>query len=263
MKQKWIALADFGAILFFDLLPMGTIIFVIGTLYICTLGCRKGTKMWQKVTTTDQIMLYDNESLQTVDRKKCIVTAVAGGLMLVLFITETFSVGTVSLIGALICIFGGVVKQKQSFAKLDWNILIWLGCSIGMANVLNESGVIQSCCTALQNALSNTPSPYVVLAGLVVITTIISNFVANTTTVIMVLPFALQFAEQFGWNVTPFVIGITMAAGLSVLTPLSCGFIGMTVRVGYQFSDYVKYGLGFQLLLTASVIVLTFLMYQF
>ena len=79
----------------------------------------------------------------------------------------------------------------------------------------------------------------------------------------MVLPFALQFAEQFGWNVTPFVIGITMAAGLSVLTPLSCGFIGMTVRVGYQFSDYVKYGLGFQLLLTASVIVLTFLMYQF
>ena len=249
--------------LFFDLLPMGTIIFVIGTLYICTLGCRKGTKMWQKVTTTDQIMLYDNESLQTVDRKKCIVTAVAGGLMLVLFITETFSVGTVSLIGALICIFGGVVKQKQSFAKLDWNILIWLGCSIGMANVLNESGVIQSCCTALQNALSNTPSPYVVLAGLVVITTIISNFVANTTTVIMVLPFALQFAEQFGWNVTPFVIGITMAAGLSVLTPLSCGFIGMTVRVGYQFSDYVKYGLGFQLLLTASVIVLTFLMYQF
>ena len=249
--------------LFFDLLPMGTIIFVIGTLYICTLGCRKGTKMWQKVTTTDQIMLYDNESLQTVDRKKCIVTAVAGGLMLVLFITETFSVGTVSLIGALICIFGGVVKQKQSFAKLDWNILIWLGCSIGMANVLNESGVIQSCCTALQNALSNTPSPYVVLAGLVVITTIISNFVANTTTVIMVLPFALPFAEQFGWNVTPFVIGITMAAGLSVLTPLSCGFIGMTVRVGYQFSDYVKYGLGFQLLLTASVIVLTFLMYQF
>lgn len=249
--------------LFFDLLPMGTIIFVIGTLYICTLGCRKGTKMWQKVTTTDQIMLYDNESLQTVDHKKCIVTAVAGGLMLVLFITETFSVGTVSLIGALICIFGGVVKQKQSFAKLDWNILIWLGCSIGMANVLNESGVIQSCCTALQNALSNTPSPYVVLAGLVVITTIISNFVANTTTVIMVLPFALQFAEQFGWNVTPFVIGITMAAGLSVLTPLSCGFIGMTVRVGYQFSDYVKYGLGFQLLLTASVIVLTFLMYQF
>ena len=249
--------------LFFDLLPMGTIIFVIGTLYICTLGCRKGTKMWQKVTTTDQIMLYDNESLQTVDRKKCIVTAVAGGLMLVLFITETFSVGTVSLIGALICIFGGVVKQKQSFAKLDWNILIWLGCSIGMANVLNESGVIQSCCTALQNALSNTPSPYVVLAGLVVITTIISNLVANTTTVIMVLPFALQFAEQFGWNVTPFVIGITMAAGLSVLTPLSCGFIGMTVRVGYQFSDYVKYGLGFQLLLTASVIVLTFLMYQF
>ncbi len=249
--------------LFFDLLPMGTIIFVIGTLYICTLGCRKGTKMWQKVTTTDQIVLYDNESLQTVDRKKCIVTAVAGGLMLVLFITETFSVGTVSLIGALICIFGGAVKQKQSFAKLDWNILIWLGCSIGMANVLNESGVIQSCCTALQNALSNMPSPYVVLAGLVVITTIISNFVANTTTVIMVLPFALQFAEQFGWNVTPFVIGITMAAGLSVLTPLSCGFIGMTVRVGYQFSDYVKYGLGFQLLLTASVIVLTFLMYQF
>lgn len=95
----------------------------------------------------------------------------------------------------------------------------------------------------------------------VLITTIISNLIANTTTVIMVLPFAVQLTTELGIDSVPFIIAITMAAGLAILTPLSCGFIGMTMRLGYKFKDYVRYGMGLQLLLTGSVIVLTKVMY--
>lgn len=248
---------------FFELLPMGAIIFVIGALYICTLGYRRGIRTWGSASEVDNAALDVDNAFNEVNPKKCIITALSGLIMLVMFITEVFSVGTVSLIGALICIFGGVVKQNKAFSKLDWNILIWLGCSIGMANVLNGSGVIQNCCDAVMHILPEAPSPYIILAVFVLLTTIISNLIANTTTVIMILPFAIQLAEQFGWNTIPFVISITMSAGLAILTPLSCGFIGMTVRVGYKFTDYVKYGLVFQLILTISVIVLTFTMYRF
>ena len=101
------------------------------------------------------------------------------------------------------------------------------------------------------------------MIAVVLLTTFASNLIANTTTVIMILPFAIQITEQFGWNTVPFVIGITMAAGFAILTPLSCGFIGMTMRVGYKFKDYVRYGMCMQVILTVSTILLTFIMYRF
>ncbi|MBR1592449.1 MAG: anion permease [Ruminococcus sp.] len=250
-------------IAFFELLPMGAIIFVLGVAYICISGYRNGVRIWGNSAETDNTVLDTVGGFNGVDRKKCIITALSGFIMLILFITETFSVGTVSLIGAMICIFGGAVEQNKAFSRLDWNILIWLGCSIGMANVISESGALKNWCDAVISIIPDSPSPYIMLAAFVLLTTFVSNLIANTTTVIMILPFAIQLAERLGWSTVPFVISITMAAGLSVLTPLSCGFIGMTVRVGYKFSDYVRYGLVFQLILTISVIVLTFMMYEF
>lgn len=248
---------------FFELLPMGTIIFILGMLYICFFGCKKGSVIWGNATNEKEITSIDTSKTKQVDKRKCIVTLSAGIIMLVLFITELFSVGTVSIMGAIICLLGGVVEQKKALSKVDWNILIWLGCSIGMANVLNSSGIVQKCCDKIIAHLSSDTSPYVFLIVLVLLTTLVSNLIANTTTVIMILPFAIQIAEQFEWNTVPFVIGVCMAAGFAVLTPLSCGFIGMTMRVGYKFKDYVRYGMSMQGILTVSTILLTMIMYRF
>ena len=256
-------------ITFFELLPIGAIIFVLGMIYIYCFGYKRGLKIWNnkgveaKSGSSEKDNGKDSIRMKEVDKRKCIITALTGVLMLIMFITETLSVGMVSLIGALICILFGVVEQKKALSKVDWNILIWLGCSIGMANVLNGCGIVQSCCDKLIAHLPADMSPYAFLIAAVLLTTVISNLIANTTTVIMILPFAIQIANQFGWNPVPFVIGITMAAGLSIMTPLSCGFIGMTMRVGYRFKEYVKYGINIQGILTALIVVLTIMMYKF
>ena len=191
------------------------------------------------------------------DRRKMIVTLLSGAVMLFLFVTVFVTVGVASVIGGLICILGGAVQQKKAFAKIDWNILIWLGCSVSMASELNKSGHIQSICAWLMERIPPDISPVMLLAVFTVLSVIISNFIANTTTVIMVLPFALKFAELYALDPKPFLIAVTMGAGLAVMTPLSSGFIGMTVRVGYRFRDYVRYGFGIQVLLTALIVVLT------
>ena len=248
---------------FFELLPIGGAFFILGMMYIYFFGYKRGLKIWKNEESERKEEKSDSIKVKTIDKRKCIITLAAGVIMFIMFITETFSVGTASLIGALICLLFGVVEQKKALSKLDWNILIWLGCSIGMANVLNNCGVIQVFCDRVITHLPVNTSPYLFLIVVVVLTTLISNLIANTTTVIMILPFAIQIAEQFGWNTVPFVVGVTMAAGLSILTPLSCGFIGMTMRVGYKFKEYVKYGLNIQGMLTALTILFTILIYKF
>lgn len=247
----------------FEFLPLGGILLIVGAAYIYFSGLARGVKIWGKrkkyiESETDTLQMETN-----VDRRKCAVVILSVIVMLILFAANIVSVGTAAVIAALICFFGFAADFKKTFAKVDWNILIWLGCSIGIANILDEKGVVQKICDIALKNMSSAISPMILLAVIVIVTTIISNLIANTTTVIMLLPFTIQIAQQFGFSPKPFVIAVTMAAGLSVLTPLSCGFIGMTMRLGYRFSDYVKYGMPLQLLLTAGIILLTPIMYSF
>lgn len=247
----------------FELLPMGLIILVLGTLFIYFFSYKRGLSIWGNDTTDlSQIDSSSDLQLETIiDKKKIIVTIISGVVMLFLFITELVSVGIASVIAGLICIFGGVIKQKFAFEKLDWNILIWLGCSISIATQLNNSGSIQFICEWLIKNISSDVSPILLLVMFVLLSVIVSNFISNTTTVMIILPFALQFADVFSLNPRTFLIGVTMASGLAIMTPLSCGFIGMTTRLGYKFKDYIKYGFSIQILLTILIIILTMVFY--
>ena len=252
-----IAEKSFGSsISMFEMVPPVMIILVVGMIYMYFISYRKGIKIWGDRKSDEAN--FDRTEVSEIHKYQAGVTVFAGIAMIFLFITELVSAGIASLIAAIICIFGGAVKS-DFLKKVDWNIIIWLGCSIGMSNILTESGIVQKICDGL---LKYEIPPLLLLAVVVVITTILSNFIANTTTVIIILPFAMQIAQSFSLNPKTFLIAVTMSAGLVVLTPLSSGFLGMTMRAGYKFKDYVRYGFGLQLVITTLIILLTPIFYR-
>ena len=238
---------------------MGLILLCSGLIWIYFVAYRSSEKIWGDCESA--LSEPAEQMPAATDRRKMAVTLFAGAVMLILFITNLVTVGTASVIAGLICILGGAVSQKRAFVSLDWNVLIWLACSISMASELNRSGCVQEVCAFLAEHLPADIPPVLLLSVFTVLSVIISNFIANTTTVMMLLPFALHLAQLYNLNPASFLIAVTMGAGLAVLTPLSSGFIGMTVRVGYRFRDYVRYGMGIQLLLTTMVIILTCVFY--
>lgn len=245
----------------FELLPMGLTILALGMLCIYFISYRQGISIWGK---NDQDRVSTEEIQMEIfkpNRKKIIVTLISAVVMILLFITNWTSSGVASTIAGLMCICGGAVEYKSAYSKVNWNVIIWICCSIGIADVFNESGTIQKLCTWL---LENVPvdiSPVLLLILFVFITVFISNLIANTTAVIMILPFALEFAQQFSLNPQTFLIAVTMGAGLTVMTPLASGFIGMTMRVGYKFKDYVKYGATIQAFLAVAIVISTLVLY--
>lgn len=246
----------------FSFLPIGSVVLVIGMLYLILFGVKSGNRIWGNKSNDISAELEATSGIK-YETRSCVVVIVAIVTMVILFITNIVSVGMASMIAGLICILGGAIPTKTVWKDVDSNILIWLGCSIGMATSLNRSGFFDRFCSWLTDRLPSEINPIVLLVVMVILTTLFSNFIANTTTVIMMLPIAINIVNQYGYNPEPFIIAITMAAGFSVMTPLSCGFIGMTMRLGYKFKDYVKYGAGFQMVITTLVIVMSCLMYKF
>lgn len=246
----------------FELLPLGLSIFIAVMVIMFFFTYNHGVKIWDgrgeyssevNTKTVDKI----------IDKRKATVTIFAAFVMMILFVSNIVSVGIASVIGALICLLGKAVDEKKALRQTDWNIIIWLGCSIGLAETLNECGAIQELSKRLCSILPEKMPAIFLLSIFVILTILISNVLANTTTVIMILPFAIEIADKYSLSPTPFIVAVTMAAGLSIMTPLSSGFIGMTMRAGYRFKDYIQYGWSIQLTSMLIIIGLTPAIYPF
>ena len=250
------------SITMFELLPIGLAIFIVVMIMMCFFSYNHGVEIWgERREVTDGIT--EETTDQTIDKRKAAVTVVSAVVMMILFVSEIVSVGIASVIGAIICLLGRAVDEKKALRNTDWNLIIWLGCSIGLAGALNECGAVQEISEYLCRILPENMPAIALLSIFVALTVLISNVLANTTTVIMILPFAIKIADTYSLSPTPFIVAVTMAAGLSIMTPLSCGFIGMTMRAGYRFKDYIRYGWRIQLTSMLMIIGLTPVIYPF
>ena len=90
-------------------------------------------------------------------------------------------------------------------------------------------------------ALGDVTSPYLIFAVLVSVTLFISQFITNSTAIIITLPVALSICNHFGFNSMAFCVGITLAASLACCTPLAAAQITMTQVAGYSFMEYIRY----------------------
>ena len=77
---------------------------------------------------------------------------------------------------------------------------------------------------------------------ILVLATILSNFMSNNAAVVIFAPIGIFIAESFGVSPLPFVVAAAIGANLSVSTPICTSTMTMTLVAGYRFKDYVKIG---------------------
>lgn len=182
-------------------------------------------------------------------------------LLVALFITNWIPPGIAAILGAMICIVCGLTTQKEAFARLNWNVLIWLGATVGIAKGLSASGATDLIAQAFLRMVDVERFPVLFLAICVLLSLVLSNFIANTTAVAILIPMILPAVLSAGLNPTPFAVGITLGASFAVATPLANGFIGYTLAAGYRFKEIVRYGWLLSILIWLLICVLCCLCY--
>jgi len=84
-------------------------------------------------------------------------------------------------------------------------------------------------------------SPMIIFSIFVLLAFVISQFITNSTAIIIVLPIALSLCDVYGFNHMSFSIGIIFSASFACSTPLAAAQVAMTQIAGYRFSDYLRY----------------------
>ncbi len=124
------------------------------------------------------------------------------------------------------------------------------------STALQKTGGVELAAQGLLDVFGQA-EPRLLLAALFVVTALISLFVSNTATAVLVAPLALTVAKDLNLSPYPFVMTVALAASAAFMTPnLSPVNTLVLVPGKYRFGDFVRIGVPF----TIIVLLLTVLL---
>lgn len=153
--------------------------------------------------------------------------------------SEKVNRSIVALLGALMMVVLGILSQEEAVEGVDFNTI---GLLVGMmiiVSVTRKSGVFEY--LAIWSAKKVKASPAGILAMLAVVTAVMSAFLDNVTTVLLVVPVTLVITEQLKVDPYPFLFSQIMASNIGGTSTLigDPPNILIGTQVGIAFNDFV------------------------
>lgn len=106
--------------------------------------------------------------------------------------------------------------------------------------------------------------PHMMLGCLFVLSAVIGLFISNTATAVLMAPIALAAAKTMGVSPYPFAMVVAMAASAAFMTPISSPVNTLVLGPGnYSFSDFVKLGVPFTIIVMAVCVVMIPMLFPF
>ena len=146
----------------------------------------------------------------------------------------------IALASGLIFIVTGMLPMSEIFASIDFNVLLMIAGTMGLVALFIESKMPSLLADLIMERVPNVQMAAVALA---LFAGIISAFVDNVATVLMIAPVALEICKKLGTNPVPFIIGIAVSSNLQGAATL----VGDTTAImlgsyaGMSFLDFFWY----------------------
>ena len=129
----------------------------------------------------------------------------------VLMLTFTKYRPYIALGSAVVFIVTGMLPFDQIFGAIDWNVLLMIAGTMGLVQLFIDSRMPARLADMIMLKVPNVQMAAVALA---LFAGIISAFVDNVATVLMVAPVALAICKKLKTNPVPFIIGIAVSSNL-------------------------------------------------
>ena len=201
----------------------------------------------------------------TLDYKAPIAAAIMV-LMVGMMVFDFIPVAPVTavMIAAVLMVLTGCLRSVEAAYKtINWETIVLFGAMLPMSLALEKTGVSQYIADALARSIGGY-GPTVLLAGVYFTTSLMTMFISNTVTAVLMAPIALQSALQAGVSPVPFLFAVTVAASMCFASPFSTPPNALVMPAGqYSFADYVKVGLPLQVIMGLVMIVALPLLFSF
>ena len=157
---------------------------------------------------------------------------------------------TAVMIAALLMVLTGCFRNVEAAYKtINWESIVLIAAMMPMSVALHKTGASSFISHSLVGGLGSY-GPYMLLAGIYFTTSLLTLFISNTATAVLMAPIALSSSAELGLSPYPFLFAVTLGASMCFASPFSTPPNALVMRAGnYRFMDYVKVGLPLQIIM--------------
>ena len=183
----------------------------------------------QKIENVTILQQHKNIEVTTVTKRYLSL-----GVLLVVIGLSAFSIFPIlksAIIGCFLMIFTKCIDLGKIYEQVNWQIIFLLAGMIPLGVAMNNTGADQWISDQLLLVFENQTDT-IIIGILFLVTMILSGFISNNATAIIITPIAISIAASMQMDPKPFILSVLFASNFSFFTP-----------VGYQ-TNTIIYGMG-------------------
>lgn len=228
---------------------------------------------WQNIgelskETDDWVVLGQplaEASKVTLDHKAPIAATIMLAMvaMMVFDFIPVTPVMSVTIAAILMVLTGCFRNVEAAYKTINWESIVLIGAMMPLSLALEKTGVSHLVSDTLVNSLGDW-GPLALMAGIYFTTSLMTMFISNTATAVLLAPIALESAVALGVSPVPFLFAVSFGASLCFASPFSTPPNALVMPAGqYTFMDYIKVGVPLQLILGIVMILVLPLIFPF
>jgi di/tricarboxylate transporter len=170
----------------------------------------------------------------------------AAGIMVLVIALAIFSnlgIATSMVTGSVLMVLTGCLTMDQAYDSIDWRTVFLVGGMLTLGIAMENTGTAQYLADLLLGAIGDL-GPTALLAGIYLLSALITQPMSNAAAVVLMVPIAVNTALGIDANILTFVMAAVIGAATSFVTP-----VGHKANVlvfgpgGYKFFDFTRVGI--------------------
>ena len=124
-------------------------------------------------------------------------------------------VAAVIIAGILMVLTGCFRNVEEAYKTINWESVVLIAAMLPMSLALEKTGASNLISEKLVSGLGDY-GPLVLMAGIYFTTSLLTMFISNTATAVLVAPIALQSAIAINVSPYPFLLAVTVGASMGL-----------------------------------------------
>jgi di/tricarboxylate transporter len=208
------------------------------------LAQHKGTNRDQNVP----FIILSEQGILNFNRKQFyLVMSIVVGVIFTASV-NLLPIVTSTMLGVIALVLTGVLNMKEVYRSIQWPIVFLLAGALSLGVAMQNSGLAEMIAKMIVDQFSSY-GPVAILAGIYLLTSILTELMSNNATAALVAPLSIATAMQLGLSPVPFLVATMFAASSSFMTPIGYQTNTMIYSAGgYKFKDFMRVGIWLNLL---------------
>jgi di/tricarboxylate transporter len=206
--------------------------------------------------SSQEFILLEQRSRVVRPRPRMLVALAILGLVISLAATGTAHISVAGTVGVLLMLLFRVVPYERLYAAVEWRILVLIGSLMPLGLAMESSGLAHIAAVKVVEVLA-PGGGLIVLAGMFLLTALLTQIMSNAAAVVLIAPLALQIAMAAGISPYPMMMIVAISGSTAFLSPIGHQANLLVYNTGgYRFFDFARVGGPLTLLiLVASLLI--------